>query len=149
MVINVIKLVVGVDSVADLHTRNLPYIEEFGGRPAVPVYTRFRPKREKDILPVNGRNGSLYRVIKNRIQCRQEIIGFDSYEDDDGITRCRIMVDPQMVLTVAQPFRPFQGWRYLDPAKAPADKGVFDPDKSAEDDMPEEMQDELSALGLL
>jgi hypothetical protein len=141
---NLIKLVVGIESVADLHERNRFYLEEYEGRLAIPVHTRHGPKKEKELL--NG--GSLYRVIKGRIQCRQAIIGFDRYEDESGISRCRIMVDPEMILTTAAPQRPFQGWRYLPGEKCPADKGVFDPDNT-EQDLPDDMRDELEELGLL
>jgi hypothetical protein len=52
-----------------------------------------------------------------------------------------------LVETARQTRRPMQGWRYLAPEEAPADR-----DSSHRDDadaMPAQMQKELRALGLL
>jgi hypothetical protein len=45
-----------------------------------------------------------------------------------------------------RPFRPFQGWRYLQPKDAPRDIGQHGGDLA---EMPEEMRRELAGLGLL
>ncbi|MCC6204611.1 MAG: DUF1489 family protein, partial [Hyphomicrobiales bacterium] len=68
------------------------------------------------------------------------------FVDDDGIGRCRLMLDPQIVRTEWQPRRAFQGWRYLKPEDAPADLGRSRAGLVA---MPPKLRQELSELGLL
>jgi hypothetical protein len=99
------------------------------------------PKRADELLA----GGSLYWVMKGVIRCRQKLIGIEPFVDGEGIGRCRLVLDKEIVATRRQERRPFQGWRYLDAKDAPADvkKG------EAEDDMPEEMRRELEELGLL
>ena len=143
MTIHLIKLVVGAEDMPHFLEIQRRYEIPYDGSRAIPVRTRFKPKRDTEVLT----GGSLYRVIKNRIQCRQEILGFEEIEDKDKGTQCLIMVSPVIIKTVSTPFRPFQGWRYLDPAKAPADRGEY---KGAEnDDIPPEMEAELKNLGLI
>ncbi len=75
------------------------------------------PKRESDILD----GGSLYWVIKGSVQCRQKIVDLRQTTGADGISRCNIVLDHQVVPTHWQPRRAFQGWRYLEAKDAPAD----------------------------
>ena len=79
--------------------------------------TRMWPKRENEI--VNG--GSIYWVIKGSLTCRQEVLRFDEVIGQDGIRRCAFVLDPKLIRVVPTLKRPFQGWRYLNPADAPAD----------------------------
>ena len=46
---------------------------------------------------------------------------------------CALVLDPQLYRTTAQPRRAFQGWRYLKPEDAPADRGPYQP---GEEDLP-------------
>jgi hypothetical protein len=74
------------------------------------------------------------------------------FVDDEGIGRCRLVLDPKVVRTEWQPKRPFQGWRYLEEEDAPAD--LADQRAAlraarAEADLPAKMVAELKALGLL
>jgi hypothetical protein len=73
--------------------------------------TRMWPKRADEVL--NG--GSLYWVFKGLVLCRQRILRLDEVDRGDGITRCGIVLDPEVVRVTATPRRPFQGWRYLRP----------------------------------
>lgn len=144
MTLNIIKLIVGTDSMEQFaawqDSQTIPY----EGGSAVPCYTRFMPKRADEILKSGG---SLYRVMKSRVVCRQRIVGFESIETDQG-KKCMIMQDPEIVTVVNMAYRPFQGWRYFEAAKAPADRGVYVPG-DVQNAPPEEMAEELRAAGLL
>lgn len=104
--------------------------------------TRMTPRRGDELLG----GGSLYWVIKGNIQLRQPIIDLRAIKDEDGISRCQIVMEPKPVATVWQPKRPFQGWRYFKADEAPADltdggAGIAE--------FPEELRRELASLGLL
>jgi len=145
MTINIIKLAVGVDDLAHLDELCRHYVLDYNGQLANMVRTRFQPKQADDILKSGG---SLYRVIKGRILCRQKIIGFEKIETPDKGAQCAIMVERDIIQTIAQSHRPFQGWRYLKASDTPSDRGLYDPSKE-EEDMPEEMADSLKDMGLL
>jgi len=116
MSLNIVKLCVGCESVDDLigwhHSHPSPFAT--GERLHV---TRMWPKRQDQVLD----GGSLYWVIKGVILCRQTILRLDEVDGADGIRRCGLVLDPQVTRTEAAPRRPFQGWRYLDPADSPPD----------------------------
>ena len=104
--INLVKLCVGADAIEDL--------ADWQARRKLldPAYrprqvTRMWPKRRDEIL--NG--GSLYWVFKGVILARQRIIDLEEVPGEDGILRCGIVFDPQIIRTRAAPRRPFQGWR--------------------------------------
>ena len=107
-----IKLCVGASTVEELlewqRTRepNGPWI----------MRTRQTPKRAADLI--NG--GSLFRVFKGVILCRQAILEVNTV--GQGVNaHCEVTLDHTPVLVVPQPRRAFQGWRYLAPKDAPAD----------------------------
>ncbi|TKB04000.1 MAG: DUF1489 family protein, partial [Mesorhizobium sp.] len=80
------------------------------GEPAEHYHTtRMVPTRGAEITD----GGSLYWVIKGNVQCRQLITEIQTFTDDEGIGRCRLILDPEVVRTDWQPRRAFQGWRYL------------------------------------
>lgn len=145
MALNLIKLCVGVETVDDLEQsierrkKRLSAVKQ----PLEIVHTtRMAPKRADEIIGA----GSLYWVIKGRVQCRQEIIDLRTYNDSQGISRCDIVMKPELVLTAHQPKRPFQGWRYFKAEDTPRDLGAGEAEIS---DMPEEMRAELAGLGLI
>lgn len=118
--IHLLKLCVGCESVEDLldwQARRAAERLVAGGDPRPFHVTRMRPRREAEILD----GGSLYWVIKGLVLCRQRIAALETASGEDGIDRCRLRLDPQVVRTAPQPRRAFQGWRYLRPADAPAD----------------------------
>lgn len=142
MSIHLIKLVVGISDLhgfAEVQARD---VVEYNGQPANRIWTRHKPKREEELIE----RGSVYRVIKNRIQCRQRILGFEYVQHPVKGKMCVIMVAPEIIRTVPTPKRPFQGWRYLKPEDAPADLGPF---HANEERPPPEMEEDLAALGLL
>lgn len=150
MAVNIIKLIVGcqdLEEYAQWQARQeIDYEGGENGR-AVPCLTRFKAKRADEVL---ASGGSLYRVLKSRVICRQKIVGFEMVETGHKGTMCAIMLEPEIVTVVNAPHRPFQGWRYFDDEKAPADRGVYVIGQGDEDEEPpEEMADELRDAGLL
>ena len=90
--VNLVKLSVGSQTVSDLIAwQNNPRAQGAEGCPR--HVTRMWPKREKEI--VNG--GSIYWVIKGQIQCRQKIIRLDEIIGNDGIRRCAIVLDKNLI----------------------------------------------------
>jgi hypothetical protein len=84
-------------------------------------------------------------VVRGVIRCRQELVGFDEdFDREEARKYCRIKVKRTLVPTAPRACKAFQGWRYLEPERAP-------PDLSSGDtgDMPAEMAAELKRLGLL
>ena len=138
--VHLLKLCVGADSVEDLLDWHRTHPSPFptGERRHV---TRMWPKRAAEV--VNG--GSLYWVVKGVILCRQRIVRLDEVTGADGIRRCGIVMDPEVIRTEAAARRPFQGWRYLDPKDAPRDlpKG-----RESDSTLPEDMALALAAIGL-
>lgn len=137
--VHILKLCVGADSVEDLldWQRTHPSPFPTGERRHV---TRMWPKREAEVL-----GGSLYWVIKGVILCRQKIVRLDEVVGADGIARCGIVMDPEVVRTEAAARRPFQGWRYLDAKDAPPDLPIG---RAGDDRLPEEMALALAEIGL-
>jgi hypothetical protein len=145
MALHLIKLCVGCDSIDDLREwitqRSL--IEIAAGRePHSDHITRMVPKRVQELLD----GGSLYWVIKGQLCARQPLLDIVEFTDVDGINRCRLVLGPEVIETMPNPRRPFQGWRYLDPQDAPRD--LFESGQS-EQDMPADLKRELAELGLL
>lgn len=145
MTLHLIKLCVGADSVDDLRNwidYRLSEAKAAGRSPEHVHTTRMIPKRADEIIG----QGALYWVIKGRVQCRQRIVDIVPFVDDEGVSRCRIVLDPEIVLTRSQPRRPFQGWRYLKAEDAPADLAGSQADMEA---LPADMRNELADLGLI
>jgi hypothetical protein len=145
MPLNILKLCVGADSVEDLEAWIATCLDERRrtGQPLEHWHTtRMMPTRGSEI--VDG--GSLYWVIKGNVQCRQLITEIRPFTDAEGIKRCKLVLDRQIVLTDWQPRRAFQGWRYLKQADAPADLGKG---KAGMAEMPAKLRRELADLGLL
>ena len=145
MALNLLKLCVGCDSVEDLEEWIAFRLDERrrAGEPAEHWHTtRMVPTRGAEVTD----GGSLYWVIKGNVQCRQLITEIRPFIDDEGIGRCHLMLDPQVVRTDWQPRRAFQGWRYLKPSDAPPDLGKG---KAGLVEMPPKLRRELADLGLL
>lgn len=118
--LHLIKLCVGVDTVEELQSWQAEYLADKkanGKQLEIWHTTRMMPKRREEILA----GGSLYWVIRGVIQVRQRLTDLRPVKDEDGIGRCRLVYDPELVLTEPHPRRPFQGWRYLTAQDAPPD----------------------------
>lgn len=144
MALHMIKLVVGVADLDEFLAIQRANVFDYQGQPANAVWTRFKPKREAEILD----GGSIYRVIKNKIQCRQKILGFEMVEGTPKGTQCMIIVEPELIQTYSTPQRPFQGWRYLEESKVPKDRGIY-LGENKRDIIPEDLEKELRESGLL
>ncbi len=144
MSVHLIKLVVGVADLQSFYELQQREIIDYHGQPSVPCWTRYKAKRADEILRDGG---SIYRVIKNRIQCRHRILGFEMVETKDKGTRCMILQDANMIETVHMPRRPFQGWRYLKSCDVPPDRGAYTGEIT--EGLTPEMEEELREAGLL
>ncbi|MEP0707040.1 MAG: DUF1489 domain-containing protein [Parvibaculum sp.] len=144
MTVHLVKLCVGAEDISDLATWQAERLAEKKKRkePQVLAHvTRMTPKRADELLA----GGSLYWVMKGVICCRQKLIGIEPFTDNEGIGRCRLVLDNEIVPTRRRERRPFQGWRYLEAKDAPPDVKKGDP----EEEMPDEMRRDLEELGLL
>ncbi|MCZ7657267.1 MAG: DUF1489 domain-containing protein [Xanthobacteraceae bacterium] len=145
MALHLVKLCVGCDSVKELQDWIRQRLAEKKKRGETPEHihtTRMMPKRGEELVA----GGSLYWVIRGEILCRQKLTAIRPFVDKDGIGRCRLVLQPKVVLVRPRPCRAFQGWRYLAEKDAPADLDRAAPGAR---DMPEQMRRELRELGLL
>lgn len=138
MALHILKLCVGAEGPEDLARWQETRPDRWGG---VVHITRMRPRREAEVLD----GGSLYWVMKGSVACRQKILSLEEVTGDDGVRRCAIVMDREIHRTRPSPRRAFQGWRYLDPADAPADSG---PLGAPEDDLPEDLRRALAEIGV-
>lgn len=144
MIVNLVKLCVGAESIEDLSDWQNRRRAEAAGRSEDwrPSHvTRMWPKRADQILS----GGSLYWVIKGFILARQRIEALEPREGADGITRCAIVMSPEIIRTQSVPRRPFQGWRYLATVDAPPDLARA---RRGDDDLPEDLNRALAEIGL-
>lgn len=138
--LNLIKLCVGVEHPSELVSWQAKRRTQTGRAHSFHI-TRMWPRRQDELLD----GGSLYWVMKGFIKARQKIIDLEKVEGEDGITRCAILLDPNVVNTELTPRRAFQGWRYLSGAQVPRDISGTGP-KEAE--LPEALEYELAQLGV-
>jgi hypothetical protein len=139
MAMHLIKLCVGAESIADLEE----WIADRLRRAGEQVHTtRMMPKRRGEVIA----GGSLFWVIKGELSCRQAILDLRPVRDADGISRCDILLSPEVVPVHPRPRGPFQGWRYFDPSDAPPDLEAAGP---ADRGLPVELQRELRVIGVL
>ena len=141
--LHLIKLAVGVDDLAHMKKVQAARRKQRRQSPRSPhwVYTRNTPRRSEELLD----GGSLYWVVRGVIRCRPELVGFDDdFDREEARKYCRIKVKRTLIRTAPQACKAFQGWRYLEPDRAPPDLSHGDTS-----DMPAEMAAELKRLGLL
>ena len=146
MTVHLVKLCVGVESVEQLAEWQAGRLERMRGEglpPRLRHVTRSTPRRAEEVLE----GGSIYWVIRGFIRVRQRIVGLEETTNDEGHPACAILLDPQLVRTSLEPFRPFQGWRYLEVARAPYD--IAETGDRSTDLLPSGLAEELRSLGLL
>ncbi len=145
MALNLVKLCVGVSAVEELQAWIDYRADEKRRRGLEPVQThttRMVPRRRDELLE----GGSLYWVIKGKIQVRQHLADIRPFTDPQGISRCDLVMESRLILTQWQPRRAFQGWRYLKQEDAPTDLVSGGTGVNA---LPPELRVELANLGLL
>ena len=145
MSLNLVKLCVGAESVEDLEEWIAERLAEKRARGAPAEHfhtTRMVPTKAEELVA----GGSLYWVIKGNVQCRQRLLEVRPFVDGEGISRCHLVLEPQVIRTEWQPRRAFQGWRYLKPSDAPVD---LKEGRAGWTALPVELRSELAALGLL
>ncbi len=145
MPVNLIKTAAGLQEIDQLIERQAGNKIKYQGQKAVYAYTRYAPKRADEIIQSGG---YIYWILKNRIQVRQKILGFEIVQEEGDRDWCMIVVEPQLYQTVAVQRRAIQGWRYLEEKDVPKERGPY-VQGCAQEEMPEDMAEELKKLGLL
>lgn len=134
MPLHMIKLCVGCDTVEEL-------VAWHGGEGGAPrpwtMHTRQTPKRAAEMVA----GGSLYRVFKGVILCRQPILQITTVGEGPNAF-CEVALDPKIVRVAPTPRRAFQGWRYLEPKDAPEDLG-----EALDAEIPTELARQLREIG--
>ena len=115
--------------------------DHFGDRAPEHV-TRMWPKRAGELLA----GGSIYWVFKGTMLARQRLLDLQERVGPDGIARCALILDREVIRVSAVPRRAFQGWRYLMPGDAPLDLPAG---RAAESPLPPKLARELAEMGLL
>ncbi len=134
------KLCVGVTDVA--HLRRLQEAR-LRSDPPVRHRTRSFPRRAGELLD----GGSLYWVIGGAMLVRQRLLDITETRAPDAGRATLLILDPRLVPVEARLMKPFQGWRYLEPASAPADIAQSRARDAAR--LPEKLRRELASLCLL
>jgi hypothetical protein len=144
MTVHLIKLAVGIDSFHQLVRRQEVHLTQAARSddPRLRHLTKSTPRRAEEVLD----DGSIYWVIKRSVCARQRIVDIDKTVDHKGLSRCALILDPELIPVRARPCRPFQGWRYLEQKDTPLDAIGIQGDAS---ELPTEMAEELRELGLL
>jgi hypothetical protein len=139
MTLHLIKLAVGIEDFDDLRRVQRLRRKERG---RYCFFTRNTPRRAAELLD----RGSIYWVIKGSVRARQRLLRFTPVTTEEGERYCAIGYDKELVPTLWQPRRPFQGWRYLEAKDAPPDRARHD---DSDDELPPALAQELRSLGLL
>jgi hypothetical protein len=145
MPLHLIKLCVGIESIADLEASITGRLDRRAAadEPREQFHTtRMAPKRVAELLD----DGSLYWVIKGQLCARQRLLDLRPFTDADGIGRCQIILEPVVTPVLPRPCRPFQGWRYLEDERRPPD---LDDGLAGAATMPEHLRHALRELCLL
>lgn len=145
--LNLVKLCVGADDVADLdvwqRARSLERAAQ-GLDPRPRHVTRQFPRRADELLD----GGSLYWVIRGVIRARQRLEAIEPVDGEDGLRRHALILSTQIVLTEPAPRRAFQGWRYLTGDDAPRDLDRRYTQNDG-DPLPTELREAVAAFGVV
>ncbi len=104
--------------------------------------TRNKPKRAAELTA----GGSIYWVINRLVQARQRVNAIIDDHWEDGSHCAGLVLHPTLIRVTPRSTKPFQGWRYLNPADAPPD---VEDSTATGDTLPEHMRLALARLALL
>jgi hypothetical protein len=139
--LHIIKLAVGARDVAHLAEFQQARLKT---NPPLRHLTRNMPRRADEITA----GGSMYWVVAGVILVRQRITAIQPDKWEDGTSCASLILDPELVRVASRAMKPFQGWRYLNAADAPADLTAAGPASGIET-LPEVMRAALTELALL
>ena len=139
--LHIIKLAVGARDIA--HLAEYQQARLRAGQ-VLRHQTRNMPKRAAEVTS----GGSMYWVVSGVVLVRQRITAILADKREDGSACASLVLDPGLIQVAARVMKPFQGWRYLNAADAPADLTAFSPQSGIEK-LPEEMRVALAELALL
>lgn len=143
MPLHILKVAAGISSLEQLkrvitqYSYNDPELGHI-----MHMSSRNTPKRAEELLD----GGSVFWIIKRSIVARAPLVAIREDERLDGKKGCQMCIRPEVILTIPQPKRGFQGWRYLKAEDAPAD--LMEGTKDTGQGSPE-LAAELRTLGLL
>lgn len=140
--LHLIKLCVGVKEVADLAAWQG---ERARADPPLRHLTRMMPKRAAELLD----GGSLYWVIGGLVRVRQRLLDIRAEAFEDGSEGCALVLQRTLVPVEPRPQKPFQGWRYLEPAAAPPDLARGAVPAAGIEKLPPAMRRQLQELCLI
>ncbi len=135
------KLAVGVRDVDELRAWQE---ERAATHPPLRHRTRNFPRRAAEVTD----GGSMYWVVSGAMVVRQRILDIVEDTTDDGRACAALLLDRPLIAVGTRLMKPFQGWRYLDAADAPADI-VRGPTAAGEAALPPALRRELEALCLI
>ncbi len=104
--------------------------------------TRYLPKRHAELASPDGKNGSLFWILKGQLVFRSPILGFEAAEGG----KTNIVISTQLIALYPQARRAHQGWRYLEAENAPRDLAEGE---DAGEAMPGKLAGDLARLGLV
>ncbi len=143
MPLHILKVAAGISSLEQLKrvVKHYAYEDPQLGH-IMHMSSRNTPKRAEELLD----GGSVFWIIKRSIVARAPLVAIREDERLDGKKGCQMCIRPEITLTIPQPKRGFQGWRYLKAEDAPGDllEGGNDAGKGSP-----ELAAELRTLGLL
>jgi hypothetical protein len=119
------KLAVGIHDLQHLRTVQT---ERLKREKRLRHRTRNFPRRSDEILS----GGSMFWVIAGFMLARQSILDIIEDRWPDGSLCTGLILDPNLIPVLARPTKPFQGWRYLNPADAPPDRNAAPPSRGVE-----------------
>jgi hypothetical protein len=138
--LHLVKLAVGVRDLS--HLRAIQS-ERAAREPPLRHRTRNRPRRAAEVLA----GGSIYWVIGGAMIARQPIVDIVADRWEDGTPCAGLVLEATLIPVRGRLVKPFQGWRYLQHADAPADAAAATPYDTSS--LPASLRQELETLCLL